>query len=59
MPAITCPVDLTAPIRGFPGLHFTLGDRDDTPYWRAMTQEMKRSDRLGECLAIWRQSLPE
>lgn len=46
-------------IRDFLGLHFTLGDRDDTPYWRAMRDEVKRSDRLEECLAIWRHSLPD
>jgi tryptophan halogenase len=43
----------------FLGLHFTLGDRDDTPYWRAQHHEVKRSDRLEECLAIWRHSLPD
>jgi tryptophan halogenase len=46
-------------IRDFLGLHFTLGDRDDTPYWRAMQNEVKRSDRLEECLAIWRHALPD
>lgn len=46
-------------IRDFLGLHFTLGDRDDTPYWRAIQHEAKRSDRLEECLAIWRRSLPD
>jgi hypothetical protein len=46
-------------VRDFLGLHFTLGDRDDTPYWRAMHNEVKRSDRLEECLKIWRHSLPD
>ncbi|MDF7776835.1 tryptophan 7-halogenase [Sphingomonas sp. AOB5] len=43
----------------FLGLHFTLGDRDDTPYWRAQQHEAKRSDRLEECLALWRGGLPD
>jgi tryptophan 6-halogenase len=46
-------------VRDFLSLHFTLGDREDTPYWRAMRHEVKRSDRLEECLAIWRHSLPD
>ncbi len=46
-------------VRDFLGLHFTLGDRDDTPYWRAMHHEAKRSDRLQECLDLWRAALPD
>lgn len=44
-------------VRDFLGLHFTLGDREDTPYWRMMRHEIKRSDRLEECLEQWRHSL--
>jgi tryptophan halogenase len=46
-------------VRDFLSLHFTLGDREDTPYWRALRHEVKRSDRLEECLAIWRHALPD
>jgi hypothetical protein len=46
-------------VRDFLSMHFTLGDRDDTPYWRAMQHEVKRSDRLQECLAIWKHTLPD
>ena len=46
-------------IRDFLSLHFTLGNREDTPYWRAVRHESKRSDALEECLAIWRHALPD
>lgn len=51
--------DLYDEIRDFLGLHFTLGDRDDSAYWRAMTHEVKRSDRLEHCLELWRHALPD
>jgi len=46
-------------VRDFLGLHFTLGDREDTPYWRMMRHDIKRSDRLEECLALWRHALSD
>jgi tryptophan 6-halogenase len=46
-------------VRDFLGLHFTLGNREDTPYWRAMRHEVKRSDALEHCLALWRRALPD
>lgn len=46
-------------VRDFLGLHFTLGDREDTPYWRAMRHDIKRSDRLEHCLDLWRHSLSD
>ena len=51
--------DLYDEVRDFLSLHFTLGDREDTPYWRACRHEVKQSDRLKECLAIWRHTLPD
>ena len=46
-------------VRDFLGLHFTLGDREDTPYWRMMRHDIKRSDRLEECLELWRHALSD
>lgn len=46
-------------IRDFLGIHFSLSNRDDTPYWRAVRHEAKRSDRLNESIALWRRSLPD
>ncbi|MBO9499210.1 MAG: tryptophan 7-halogenase [Novosphingobium sp.] len=46
-------------VRDFLGLHFTLGNREDTPYWRAIRHEAKRSDSLRTCLSIWGESLPD
>lgn len=46
-------------VRDFLGLHFTLGNRDDTPYWRAARHEAKRSDELAHCLALWARALPD
>ena len=45
-------------VRDFIGLHFALSDRDDTPYWRAVRNEAKRSDTLVENLDLWRHRLP-
>jgi tryptophan halogenase len=45
-------------VRDFLGLHFSLSNRDDTPYWRAVRHEAKRSDTLREHLALWKHSLP-
>jgi tryptophan halogenase len=46
-------------VRDFLGLHFTLGNREDTPYWRAVRHEAKRSDTLQHCLELWTQALPD
>lgn len=46
-------------VRDFLGLHFTLGNREDTPYWQAVRHEAKRSDSLQACLAMWKHSLPD
>ncbi len=51
--------DLYEEVRDFLGLHFTLGNRRDTPYWRAVAQETKRSDALRHCLDLWRHALPD
>jgi tryptophan 6-halogenase len=45
-------------IRDFLGLHYSLSNRDDMPYWRAVRHEAKLSDTLAEHLALWRHSLP-
>lgn len=46
-------------VRDFLGLHFTLGNREDTPYWRALRHDAKRSDTLQACLDLWRDALPD
>lgn len=45
-------------VRDFLGLHFSLSNRDDTPYWKAVRHEAKISDSLREHLAIWKHTLP-
>lgn len=45
-------------VRDFISLHFLLSDRDDTPYWRAVRHEARRSDALAERLDLWRHRLP-
>jgi len=45
-------------VRDFLGLHFSLSDRDDTPYWRAIRYDAKISDGLRENLAVWKHVLP-
>lgn len=45
-------------VRDFLGIHFTLGDHADTPYWRAMRHDVKQSDGLKETLAVWKHVLP-
>jgi hypothetical protein len=51
--------DLYEDIRDFLGLHFVLSDRDDNDYWRMCRHDLKRSDRLTECLDFWRHGLPD
>jgi tryptophan halogenase len=45
-------------VRDFLGLHFSLNNREDTPYWRAARHDTKRSDTLIENLAVWKHVLP-
>ncbi|MEP7007677.1 MAG: tryptophan halogenase family protein [Sphingomonas bacterium] len=45
-------------VRDFLGLHFSLSDREDTPYWRAIRHDAKISDGLRENLAVWKHVLP-
>ena len=46
-------------VRDFLGLHFTLGDRQDSAYWRMIRHDIKRSDRLEHCLELWRHALSD
>jgi hypothetical protein len=46
-------------VRDFLGLHFTLGNRRDTPYWRSLAHDLRRSDALRHCLDLWRHALPD
>jgi len=45
-------------VRDFLSIHFSLSNRDDTPYWRAVRHDAKRSDTLIENLAVWKHVLP-
>ncbi len=45
-------------IRDFLGMHFKLSNRGDTPYWKAMQNEVKISDSLKEHFETWSCSLP-
>lgn len=45
-------------VRDFLGIHFTQTNREDTPYWRAVRHEAKKSDSLAEHLALWKYALP-
>jgi tryptophan halogenase len=50
--------DLYEEVRDFLSIHFSQSDRDDTPYWKAVRHEAKRSDNLNENLSLWKYSLP-
>ena len=45
-------------IRDFLCIHFSQSMRNDTPYWKAVRHEAKRSDILDYQLAVWRKTLP-
>lgn len=45
-------------VRDFLALHFSLSNREDTPYWRAVRNDAKLSDGLRENLALWKHALP-
>jgi tryptophan halogenase len=45
-------------IRDFLGIHFSQSTREDTPYWRAVRHEAKKSDLLKYQLEVWRNTLP-
>lgn len=45
-------------IRDFLCIHFSQSTRDDTPYWRAVRNEAKRSDLLEYHLSLWKHAFP-
>jgi tryptophan halogenase len=45
-------------IRDFLCIHFSQSKRDDTPYWKAVRHEAKRSDILNYQLEVWKKTLP-
>ncbi len=49
---------LYAEVRDFLSMHFTQTNREDTPYWRAMRHEAKKSDSFAEHLQLWKTALP-
>ncbi len=40
-------------------LNFYLSNREDTPYWRAVSNEMEIPDSLAENLELWRHTMPD
>ena len=45
-------------IRDFLCIHFSQSTREDTPYWRAVRHEAKKSDLLKYHLKLWKTALP-
>jgi tryptophan 6-halogenase len=45
-------------VRDFLCIHFSQSTREDTPYWRAVRHEAKKSDLLKYQLELWRHALP-
>ena len=45
-------------IRDFLGMHFKLSNRGDTPYWKAIENEVKVSDSLAEHFDTWSHAMP-
>ncbi len=45
-------------IRDFLCIHFSQSTRDDTPYWKAVRHEAKKSDVLKYQLELWKNTLP-
>ncbi len=45
-------------IRDFLGMHFKLSNRADTPYWKAIQNEVKTSDSLVEHFKTWSCAMP-
>lgn len=50
--------NLYGEVRDFLSMHFTQSDREDTPYWRAVRHEAKKSDSFAEHLELWKTALP-
>jgi 2-polyprenyl-6-methoxyphenol hydroxylase-like FAD-dependent oxidoreductase len=45
-------------IRDFLCIHFSQSTREDTPYWRSVQHEAKRSDLLNYHLKLWQNTFP-
>ena len=45
-------------IRDFLCIHFSQTNREDTPYWRAVRHEAKKSELLEYHLKLWKNALP-
>jgi tryptophan halogenase len=45
-------------IRDFLCIHFSQSNRDDTPYWKAVRHEAKKSEMLEYQLRLWKKALP-
>jgi Tryptophan halogenase len=50
--------NLYAEVRDFLSMHFTQTNREDTPYWRALRYETKKSDLFQSHLDLWKYALP-
>ncbi len=51
--------DLYTEFKEFICLHFYLSNRDDTPYWRAVRNDVEIPPGLQENLDVWRHTMPE
>ena len=50
--------DLYDELRDFILAHYVLSQRQDTPFWKAYTQDVKVPDSLAGLLALWKEKVP-
>ena len=45
-------------VREFLTLHYAASDRDDTPFWQAVRNDIRLPESLRESMALWKRRLP-